>query len=67
MAILCEAYENASQKGLLPSDEAAAVEQLGKSIKTVLLGTSNIKLTYPEDLLCIEALLKHQHTHSIGD
>lgn len=55
--ILCEAYANARQAGDVPSDEASAVERIQQPIRAVVCSNSNIKITYPEDIVHATALL----------
>jgi 2-C-methyl-D-erythritol 4-phosphate cytidylyltransferase len=54
-SLLEEAYRTKKRN---VSDEARLVEQLGKSVKVIPGDASNIKITYPQDLLLAEALLR---------
>lgn len=56
--ILLQALEHCAARGLLVTDEAAAVEALGLPVKLVQGHADNIKLTWPEDLAMIETLLQ---------
>jgi 2-C-methyl-D-erythritol 4-phosphate cytidylyltransferase len=44
----------------LPTDEAEAIEALGLQPKLVQGELSNLKVTYPQDLLLLEALFKYK-------
>ena len=55
--IIREAYDRATKEGLEATDDAMLVERLGKVV-TVLEGEpSNIKITFPQDLLFAEMLV----------
>jgi len=55
--IIREAYGRAAKEGVEATDDAMLVERLGKVV-TVLKGeTSNIKVTFPQDLLFAEMLV----------
>ena len=55
--IIREAYDRATQEGVEATDDAMLVERLGKVV-TVLEGEpSNIKVTFPQDLLFAEMLV----------
>ena len=42
------------------TDESSALEQLGKTIKVVEGRADNIKITYAEDLIFADAIIKEQ-------
>ena len=44
----------------MPTDEAEAVEALGLSPKLVQGEIANLKVTYPQDLVLLEALFKQR-------
>jgi 2-C-methyl-D-erythritol 4-phosphate cytidylyltransferase len=50
------------QKGLLVTDDTAACELIGQPIQLVLSTEPNPKVTRPEDLPCVEALLRSMAT-----
>lgn len=54
--VLKKAYEQEFRASF--TDDASVVERLGKSIHLLPGETQNIKITYPEDLIWAEALLK---------
>lgn len=54
--LLRQALENTG--GETPTDEAQAVERIGKHPKLVPGDNHNLKVTYPEDLLMAELILK---------
>ena len=56
--VLSQALDNCMARGLLVTDEAAAVEALGLPVKLVQGRSDNIKLTWPEDLALVEAVLR---------
>lgn len=60
--ILLKALELAKAQQQLVTDEASAVELLGLPIKLVNGSSSNIKITYPDDLTLAAAILQSQHT-----
>ena len=56
-SILHKAYQQAYRNEF--SDDAAVVERLGIPIHILIGETQNIKITYPEDILLAENILKH--------
>lgn len=52
-----EAYELADREGLKVTDDASLVEHLGRPVWIVEGNTTNIKVTYPEDIVIAEALV----------
>lgn len=54
--VLWDAYRTA--RGLETTDEAQAVEQLGKQPRLVLGSSANFKITYPADLVIAAAILR---------
>lgn len=56
-SILKEAYKKAIKEGLYFTDDASLVEHYNGKIKVVMGSYSNIKITVPEDLKILEALL----------
>ncbi len=57
-ALLVEAYEAAFRDQVTVTDEAAAVERLGRSVCAVAGSARNRKLTTPEDLAWAEAVVR---------
>lgn len=57
-SILAEALRAANARGVTVSDDAQAVELLGREVKIVAGSPLNMKITTPEDLLVAEALIK---------
>ena len=55
--LLRDAYTAIFKKGIVVTDEAAAVEQLGHAVKLVDTPFLNLKITTPSDLAMAEALL----------
>jgi 2-C-methyl-D-erythritol 4-phosphate cytidylyltransferase len=47
------------------TDEARAVEGLGLKPRLVMGDTRNIKVTFPEDLMIAELILKHQAAEAV--
>ena len=57
LSTLCEAYDFADREGIEATDDASLVEYLGKPVRILEGSTTNIKVTYPEDVIFAEALL----------
>jgi 2-C-methyl-D-erythritol 4-phosphate cytidylyltransferase len=57
-ALLLEALQHVRAEGLSVSDDVAAVEALGRPVKVVGGHRDNVKVTVPEDLAVVEALLE---------
>lgn len=55
---LLDAYARAAREGFTSTDDAGLMERYGYSVHTVEGETSNIKITYREDLIMAEALLR---------
>ena len=55
--LLRDAYAEAEQEGVEATDDAMLVERLGVPVGIVEGSTTNLKVTYPEDLLYAEALV----------
>jgi 2-C-methyl-D-erythritol 4-phosphate cytidylyltransferase len=53
-------------KGLLVTDDTAACELIGQPVQLVLSADPNPKVTRPEDLPCVEALLRSMATGMPG-
>ncbi len=62
---LSDALQAAKQSGLVVTDESQAMEANGRLPWLIRGRSSNIKLTYPEDLELIEALLSAQEDASL--
>ena len=56
-ALLVEAYERAAQDRVTVTDEAMAVERLGRPVAAVPGSARNLKITTPHDLAWAEQLL----------
>jgi 2-C-methyl-D-erythritol 4-phosphate cytidylyltransferase len=56
-ALITRAYKKVRERGLLVTDDAAAVELLGHPVALLENTHSNLKLTSPQDLACLEFLL----------
>lgn len=61
VALLVEAYEDAFRNRLHLTDEAMAVERLGREVRAVPGSPRNRKITTPEDLHWAEGLLAGEH------
>lgn len=59
--LLCEALEHAARQGLPVTDEASAVEALGRAPCLVQGRRDNLKITHPQDLALAERILAAQH------
>jgi 2-C-methyl-D-erythritol 4-phosphate cytidylyltransferase len=58
VAIIRQALFEVRRRGLLVTDDTAACELIGQPVQLVLSTQPNPKVTRPEDLACIEALLR---------
>ncbi len=58
--IIRRALAEARKRGLLLTDDTAACELIGQPVELVLSARPNPKVTRPEDLPFIEAVLKHE-------
>ena len=58
LSLLREAYTKVFQEQTVVTDEAAAVESLGKKVHLVETSFLNLKITTPADLAMAEALLR---------
>jgi 2-C-methyl-D-erythritol 4-phosphate cytidylyltransferase len=56
--VIREALEAVRRKGLVVTDDTAACELIGQSVKLILSATPNPKVTVPADLPFIELLLR---------
>ena len=53
------AYERAMQEGFYSTDDSALLEHYGGKVKVVTGSYKNIKITTPEDILIVEALMEN--------
>lgn len=60
--VLCDALQNAIDNELLVTDEASAIEFLGKTPLMIKGRHDNIKITFPEDITYVEWLFKQYDT-----
>ncbi len=58
--VLRKAHEQAARDGFIGTDEGQVVERYGGKVAVVLGSRMNIKLTYPEDIRLVGALLKER-------
>ena len=63
--LLLDALQQAKTQQQLVTDEAGAIEQLDLPVKLVSGSSTNIKITYPEDLGLAAAILKAQAEESL--
>ena len=56
-ALLQQALDEAARKGITVTDEAMAVEHLGRRVAAVVGSPRNLKITTPHDLRWAELLL----------
>jgi 2-C-methyl-D-erythritol 4-phosphate cytidylyltransferase len=59
-SLLREAYAKVLADGIVVTDEAAAVERLGRNVRLVETPFLNLKVTTPNDLTTVEALLRQR-------
>lgn len=64
LALLKSALNQAAEEHVLITDEASAIEYLGKEVTLVEGQASNIKVTQPEDLLLAEFYLTHKERYT---
>ena len=55
--LIRKAHETARKKGIVGTDDALLVEQLGNNVKIIAGNRYNIKITTPEDLVVARAIL----------
>lgn len=65
-SVLRRAHEAAVRDGFEGTDDASLVERLGGTVLVHEAPRSNIKVTTPEDLPLIEALLATARSHGVG-
>ena len=58
--ILLDALVLASNKNMSPTDEASAVEAMGKDVLMIEGRKDNIKITHQSDLMIAETILQNQ-------
>lgn len=58
--LLRQAYDKAAEDGFVGTDDASLVERLGVKVKVIPGCYENIKVTTPEDLIIVAALLKER-------
>ena len=58
--LLTKALEHCTEKGLTPTDEANALEQIGIQAAIVPACSDNLKITHPHDITLAEAILSNQ-------
>jgi 2-C-methyl-D-erythritol 4-phosphate cytidylyltransferase len=61
--IIRRALSEVRQRGLLVTDDTAACELIGQPVRLVVSAQPNPKVTRPEDLPCVEALLRSIAAH----
>ena len=59
--VLSKAYEAIFAKNISVTDETSALEQFGAKVAIVTNDDFNFKITFPNDLLLAEAVLKQRH------
>jgi 2-C-methyl-D-erythritol 4-phosphate cytidylyltransferase len=62
VSIIRRALAAVRQQGLLVTDDTAACELIGQPVQLVLSPEPNPKVTRPEDLPCVQALLQAART-----
>lgn len=58
--LIREAHKRAQEDGFVGTDDASLVERLGHPVKLVEGSRDNIKVTYPEDVQAVEAVIRRQ-------
>lgn len=64
--VLLHALQQVKTRQQLVTDEAGAIEQLGLAVKLINGSSTNIKITYPEDLGLAMAIIKAQSEARLG-
>lgn len=57
--VLLEAFDVAAAAGFEGTDTAASVERIGQPIEIVPGQPTNLKITFPEDMILVQSLLAH--------
>jgi 2-C-methyl-D-erythritol 4-phosphate cytidylyltransferase len=60
LRLLREAHRRARQEEFQGTDDASLVERLGKTVAVIDGSRENIKVTYPEDIVMVEAVLSER-------
>jgi len=58
--LIREAHRRAVEDGFVGTDDASLVERLGRPVKLVEGSRDNIKVTYPEDVQAVEAIIRRR-------
>lgn len=58
--VLRRAHMNAATKGITAGDDAELVEAIGKAVTVVPGDPRNFKITFPQDLVLLRALLEEE-------
>ncbi len=58
--IIKKAHEIAIEEDVLGTDDAMLIEHIGEKVKMIEGDYENIKITTPEDLITVEAILNHK-------
>ncbi len=64
--LIMDAHERARADAVLATDDAALVERLGHDVRVVACGPENLKITTPQDLVLVEAMLEGRAGLRIG-
>ncbi len=65
--VILTAYQMARRSGFIATDDASVVEAAGFPVKIIEGERTNIKITYPEDLILAESILKIAEDHGLSD
>ena len=58
--LYCAAAYTAKEEGFSATDDNMLVERIGYKIKMVECSKSNIKITYPDDVIMAEMIIKNE-------
>ncbi|OPX84450.1 MAG: 2-C-methyl-D-erythritol 4-phosphate cytidylyltransferase [Pelotomaculum sp. PtaB.Bin104] len=64
--LLLDAHRRARETKFIGTDDAALVEQIGLPVKLVAGSYENLKITTPEDLIIVSAMLQAQKKSNLG-
>ena len=64
-AVLLAAYAAGYERGVRATDDAAYVEQLGQEVRVVPGSVTNIKVTVPDDVVLVDALLQQREREGL--
>jgi 2-C-methyl-D-erythritol 4-phosphate cytidylyltransferase len=61
VAVLREALASAAREAFVGTDDASLVERIGGTVRMLAGPRSNLKVTVPEDMVVVDAVLRARH------